>query len=97
MHKHAGARARLTGALDVQALTMSFDELLRRHEGLRATFTGEDEPQVAIAPVQAFHLPVLDLSALPVEQREADVAQLADEDVRLPFDLSRAHWSAQGW
>jgi amino acid adenylation domain-containing protein len=80
---------RLTGNLNVAALEQSLGEILRRHEVLRTTFiTGNDQPVQVIAPSGTFTLPLMDLSALPEEQREAKARELASEEASCPFDLT---------
>ncbi|PTL74939.1 non-ribosomal peptide synthetase, partial [Vitiosangium sp. GDMCC 1.1324] len=80
---------RLQGALDVDALRRSFDELLRRHESFRTTF--RDSPQ---GPVQHIHPDVtlpfspVDLRALPAEEREREAHRLAQAEAQRPFELA---------
>src|SRR5918997_6764313 len=64
---------RLTGRLDPTALKRSLDEIVRRHETLRTTFTAVDgSPVQVIAPASATTLPLIDLSGLPEAEREAE-------------------------
>jgi amino acid adenylation domain-containing protein len=78
----------LSGRLNVSSLQQSIGEIFRRHEVLRTTFSTEhDRPVQRIAPVTAFTLPEIDLSAMPKEQREARAQQLASEEAPRPFDL----------
>ena len=80
---------RLTGNLNVAALEQSIGEILRRHEVLRTTFIiGNDRPVQKIAPVTAFTLSKVDLSTIPLEQRETKARQLAGEEASRPFDLT---------
>jgi len=80
---------RLTGRLKVAGLQQSLGEILRRHEVLRTTFiTEHDRPVQRIAPVRAFTLPQIDLSALSEEQREAKARELASEEASRSFDLT---------
>ncbi|PTL76953.1 non-ribosomal peptide synthetase, partial [Vitiosangium sp. GDMCC 1.1324] len=80
---------RLQGALDVDALRRSFDELFRRHEALRTTFqaTAEDPLQV-IHPPQPVPFPVIDLRPLSGSDREREARRLANEEAQRPFDLA---------
>ena len=81
---------RLTGLLDIGALTQSFNDIVRRHEALRTTFREIDgEPFQIIAPFLVIPIQVEDLSGLTKEDREGDVARLAVEEAQVPFDLTR--------
>ena len=84
------AALRLVGSLNIAALEQSFNEIVRRHEVLRTTFTEVDEqPVQAIAPSLTLKIPVVDLQALPETERDAEVLQLAAKETQLPFDLAR--------
>ena len=79
---------RLTGTLDRAALDKALDELVRRHESLRTTFsTVEGQPVQLIAPAAPRSWPWQVLSALPPEQREAQVRRLVLEEAERPFEL----------
>ena len=81
---------RLAGDLDVPALERSLNELLKRHEVLRSTFTSTDgRPVQEISPELHMDLRREDLSAMPAPDREAEVQRLASEEASLGFDLSR--------
>ena len=84
---------RLGGAVSVAELTWIFSEVVRRHEVLRTTFGSREGGAVQIvapfSPAAAPALPVVDLSALPEEAREARMRALAQEEARRPFDLRR--------
>jgi len=83
------AALRLSGALDVAALAGAFTGVARRHETLRATFVEvQGEPTQRIAPPAPVPLPVVDLSGLQGERREAESSRLAREESRRPFDLA---------
>jgi amino acid adenylation domain-containing protein len=85
------AALRLTGALKIDALERCLNEIIRRHEVLRTTFTlnSERQPLQVIAPELKHSLPVEDLSALPASEREAEAVRLATEEAQRPFDLAR--------
>src|SRR6185369_5993720 len=73
---------------DVAALKRSFDEVLRRHEALRATFTGDGkEVRLVIAAEVESPLPIVDLEHFEPEQRESEIRRLAVEEAQKPFDL----------
>ncbi|MCY1023460.1 non-ribosomal peptide synthase/polyketide synthase [Pyxidicoccus sp. MSG2] len=80
----------LEGTLDAGALEHALTELMRRHEVLRTTFQTEASgPVQVIHPPAPFHLPVVDLSALPGDTREAEARRLAHQEARRPFDLEQ--------
>jgi amino acid adenylation domain-containing protein len=80
---------RLKGRLDVEALRRTLDEVVRRHEVLRTTFVAVNgEPVQVIALPSRLELPVMDLSKLPEEEREAEARQLVAAEAQRPFDLS---------
>jgi amino acid adenylation domain-containing protein len=80
--------ARLTGTLNLAALQQTVDEIIRRHESLRTTFSEEDgQPRQIISPAAAVPLPIVDLSFLPEEVREHEARRLAQQEVQRPFDL----------
>jgi len=74
---------------DVPALEQSLNEIVRRHEVLRTTFTIVDgQPVQMIAPSLRLPLEVIDLSHLSQLERETEAARLSSEESRRPFDLS---------
>ena len=81
---------RLTGRLNASALEQTFNEIVRRHEALRTTFTVlEGQPVQAIAPNLTIPLSVLDLRQLPAGDREAEAKRIITAEIELPFDLSK--------
>ncbi|MGE0127977.1 MAG: amino acid adenylation domain-containing protein [Blastocatellales bacterium] len=84
------AAVRLTGMLDTEAIAQSFNEIVRRHESLRATFvTVNGQPAQLIASAQTLNLPVMDLCGLPETERESEAMRMAAEEARQSFDLAR--------
>ena len=84
------AAVRLEGPLNVMALERSLNEIVRRHEALRTTFTIVDGgPAQVIAPRMTMEPLVIDLQALSESARETEVQRLAAEEARRPFDLTR--------
>ena len=88
---------RMTGRLDVQALEASLNEIVQRHEVLRAYFVTErGNPVQRIAPELRLRLEVEDLRRGPdgalrdPARIEADALRIADTEARQPFDLTRA-------
>jgi len=83
------AAVRMQGPLDLAALKQSFDEIVRRHESLRTTFTSiEGKPVQVIAAELQVTIPVNDLSDLSENKQQAEVLRLAQEESRHQFDLT---------
>ena len=79
---------RLHGRLDIAALGAALTALVARHESLRTTFDSEDGQGIqVIHPPQDVPLPLHDLSALPADDRAAQLARLLSDDRTRPFDL----------
>ncbi len=80
---------RLKGRLDLEAFAATFREIVRRHEALRTSFGEADgKPVQAIEEDATLEIPFVDVSHL--QDREAVLARLAEEEARKPFDLRRA-------
>ena len=80
---------RLKGNLQISALESSLNEIIRRQEALRTTFQVlNGEAVQVITPFQFNRVPIIDLSNLPLEEREAKVLRLANEEISQPFDLA---------
>jgi len=76
---------RLRGPLDVAALQRSVNAIVLRHEVLRTSFINDNgKPALSIAENAAVELRLIDLSG-----RDEQVQELASEEARRPFDLSR--------
>ncbi len=84
------AAVKITGKLNITALSESIREIIRRHEVLRTTFTVVDgEPVQVIGEAENFTLPVVDLQTLPPEQKRQQVLDLAAKEAQKPFDLEK--------
>jgi amino acid adenylation domain-containing protein len=85
------AAIRLDGHLNITALENSLAEIVRRHEVLRTTFKtgGAGQPVQLIHPPRHEALLVVDLSELPDPERRMQARQLALDEARRPFDLSK--------
>jgi len=80
---------RCTGTLDVDALERSLQEVVRRHEVLRASFPAKrGKTTQTIASTPAISLPIIDLQALPAAQRDAEAYRIATEEAHQGFDLA---------
>ncbi len=80
---------RLRGRFNVPAIERALTEIIRRHEILRTTFAMADSaPVQVIHAAQPFSLPVLDLSTVAEDEREAEARRVAMEESQQPFDLA---------
>src|SRR5215213_6974498 len=82
---------RLRGELNVDALERSLNELLRRHEALRTSFSILDGQAVqVITPELQIDLAQIDLTHLSDDEADTEARRLATADAQQPFDLRRA-------
>jgi len=82
-------KMRLRGKLDVDALRQAINRMVARHEALRTSFVLHDgEPVQAIAGQLVLPVPVVDLSSLSKDQREAEIDTRAHDEAGFPFNLS---------
>ncbi|THB85435.1 amino acid adenylation domain-containing protein [Pantoea allii] len=83
------AVVQLTGKLSLKALRAAFNIIIRRHEALRTTFpaTGNTPLQTIAAHVD-LAIPVVDLSDLPLAERQLQVSLQAQNESQQPFDLA---------
>lgn len=78
----------LQGSLNVTALEMAVQEIVRRHEILRTSFVLINGIVVSvIAPTFSVTVPIVDLQRLPEEQSH-EVQRLASIEEQRPFDLA---------
>ncbi len=83
------AAFRIAGSLNALALSHSLNEIVKRHEILRTTFTTvEGQPVELIAPSLTLTLPLVDLQQIPEMKRQAEVQRLSIEEARQPFNLT---------
>ncbi|GHO70187.1 hypothetical protein KSC_090790 [Ktedonobacter sp. SOSP1-52] len=81
---------RLDGQLHRSALAKALTAVIERHENLRTTFPAQEgQPVQLIAPAPTTELIIIDLSHLAREEREPLAQQLAQQEARRPFDLTR--------
>ncbi len=81
---------RLRGELDEDAVRASFEQLIQRHEALRTRFYERDGQAFQRVDAKAgFELQVIDLSDLPVAEREARAQQIREDEARTQFDLEK--------
>ena len=79
----------LVGALDINALESSLNEIVRRHAALRTTFKAKGGIPVQVISDDAYiDLPMDDLSSLSQEEQEVEVRRRVVEEAQKPFDLT---------
>ncbi len=79
---------RLKGDLDIRSLTVSFEQLMRRHEVLRTSFSLEkDEPIQIISESVSISIPIIDLSNQAESQQTAAYQDSFRKEATQPFDL----------
>jgi amino acid adenylation domain-containing protein len=81
------AAVRLSGPLDPAVLARCLSEVVRRHEALRTSFaTVEGQPVQSVAVPRPVPLPLVELSALDLRERE--MRRLATAVAQVPLDLA---------
>jgi amino acid adenylation domain-containing protein len=90
VHYNENFNLRLKGAVDIAILERTLQEILRRHEAMRASFMVRDgQPVQRIVPAEPFGLPVINLRGIPELDRQGEAVRLAVEEARRPFDLAK--------
>jgi amino acid adenylation domain-containing protein len=80
---------RLTGTVDITALTRAIEKVVWRHETLRTTFQLVDgQLSQIVSPQSALTLAVTDLSGVPKEWKELEAKKLAAIEAYRSFDLA---------
>ena len=77
---------RLRGELDLKAMRWAVQQMVDRHDALRATVSADGDYQ-RIAPSLSVDLPLTDLSNLDQESRKARLAGLLSDELNQSFDL----------
>ncbi len=81
---------RLRGELDEDAVRLSFQHLIQRHEALRTRFYERNgQAFQRVEANVAFDLQVIDLSDLPAAERETRAQQIREDEARTQFDLEK--------
>ncbi len=83
------AAVRLGGKVNLEVLEAAFNEIMRRHEGLRTIFPeGNGEGIQKINPHVTLPLHVLNLQNLSAAEREKQVERIITHEALRPFNLS---------
>lgn len=81
---------RLFGPLDVEALKISIQQVVERHETLRTRIEMQDGvPHQVISASLQLEFPISSLTGLEKEQRQAEADRQMQQMVDTPFDLER--------
>jgi thioesterase domain-containing protein/non-ribosomal peptide synthetase component F/acyl carrier protein len=87
---NASFRWSLEGPLDLSALQRCFNEIVVRHEVLRATFARIDgEVLQLISPSLRLLIPVTDLRSRPISGQEAEIERMCATEATRPFNLEK--------
>ena len=82
---------RIWGPLDTAALELAFNDLLQRHEALRTSYEMIDSfPVQIVNPHEHYTLPIVDISSLPEDEREAKALRLSNQDAQSPIDITKS-------
>ena len=80
----------LEGLLNTAILEKSINEVVRRHEILRTTFTElNGQPLQVVAPNLILALPVIDMQHISKNEQEMFVQKITTEESKRPFDLAK--------
>ncbi len=85
------AAIRLSGPLDLSIFKLSLNHVVQRHDALRTHFEIIDGlPRQVCLPLQSVTLPIIDLSRVPLAQRDIEMQRLVDAELKRPFALDIA-------
>ncbi len=79
---------RVRGAFSVEAMKVALQQLVDRHQALRLVCDPDGETQHELVSA-AIPITVVDLSVVPVEQRELETSVYIDRETDVPFDLEK--------
>ena len=86
---HVPVAFRLAGSLQVETLRNALQQLIERHDALRARFESRDgRPVQIVQPSATVSLPVIDLISIAEMTRQAELTRLLREEATRPFNLS---------
>jgi amino acid adenylation domain-containing protein/non-ribosomal peptide synthase protein (TIGR01720 family) len=86
-HSHA---LLLQGEFDLSAMQRAIDEVVRRHENLRASFPEVNgKPRAVTAPELRIPIALVNVPEFPVDDRRERLQKLVNEEIARPMDLLR--------
>jgi amino acid adenylation domain-containing protein/non-ribosomal peptide synthase protein (TIGR01720 family) len=87
---HISTAIPFRGIVDVEHVRHSLNEVIRRHDALRTTFTARDGvPMQAVSPTLEVDVPVDDLRTFPADERSVIHRHIARRHAEESFDLVR--------
>ncbi|HXN23480.1 MAG TPA: condensation domain-containing protein [Candidatus Dormibacteraeota bacterium] len=82
-------RMNLTGPVDASLLERTLNEIVRRHEILRAVIHNDEGPRQSIVPDLHIPLVLTDLRPISADTRDAAMEHICMQEAQRNFDLSR--------
>lgn len=79
---------KMYGRLDAPALSHSLNQVIARHDALRATFSEDGETQKFALDLQ-IEIPIVDLRAMPLIDREIRISGILAEEASTALSLTR--------
>ena len=79
----------LEGAFHIDAMEQAIQKIVERHEALRTRICSEGDFQEVLPSVK-IQIPLIDFSNSSASERESQVAQWLEREIREPFNLSQA-------
>ena len=85
---HVPRALRMKGPLNVEALEHALNKIIERHEVLRTTYQEVDgHPMQFVSPSARVNLNIIDLSKMPLTEREAEANRILVEEGKRKFDF----------
>jgi len=81
---------RIKGIIDLNILETCFNDIIIRHESLRTFFISEDgNPYQSIQDSYKLEIPLIDLSNLPLTERDEESKVIIEEESKTPIPISK--------
>ena len=81
----------LKGKIDIEALEQSSNKIITRHDSLRTHFSfGSGLPTPEVKANIKITIPITDLKQVAISDQMIEARRLAEKEVLVPFDLTRA-------
>lgn len=79
----------IKGKLDISALKRSIQEIIRRHEVLRTSFSAVEGQPIQVIGSTSLILPIVDLRHLAIDKQQQEVQRLMTSEQTQAFDLAK--------